>query len=154
MKKIILLATLVITVLHISAQTKAEEIKSPIVSEQDADYYATQTVLWRDIARSNPKDEQAWKNYFRAAWYKKWYNQADTTANDVLREMEQVIPGSYIYNYACYRKYMGLDECIVEYDTIYSSQPSRPGKSKTKHAVKTGVPMTKDKVPYHLLVMQ
>lgn len=111
MKKIILLATLVITVLHISAQTKAEEIKSPIVSEQDADYYATQTVLWRDIARSNPKDEQAWKNYFRAAWYKKWYNQADTTANDVLREMEQAIPGSYIYNYACYRKYMGQDEC-------------------------------------------
>lgn len=45
MKKIILLATLVITVLHISAQTKAEEIKSPIVSEQDADYYATQAVL-------------------------------------------------------------------------------------------------------------
>ncbi len=45
-------------------------------------------------------------------------------------------------------------ERIVEYDTIYSSLPSRPGNSKTKHVVKTGVPMTKDKVPYHLLVMQ
>ena len=110
MKRIFLLAALAITVLHASGQTKAEEIKSPIVSEQDADYYAVQTDLWRDIARSNPKDEQAWKNYFRAAWYKKWYNKADTTANDVLREMEKAVPGSYIYNYACYRKYMGMEE--------------------------------------------
>lgn len=111
MKRIFLLAALAITVLHASGQTKAEEIKSPIVSEQDADYYAVQTDLWRDIAISNPKDEQAWKNYFRAAWYKKWYNKADTTANDVLREMEKAVPGSYIYNYACYRKYMGMEEC-------------------------------------------
>jgi hypothetical protein len=110
MKRIFLLAALAITVLRASGQTKAEEIKSPIVSEQDADYYAVQTDLWRDIARSNPKDEQAWKNYFRAAWYKKWYNKADTTANDVLREMEKAVPGSYIYNYACYRKYMGMEE--------------------------------------------
>jgi hypothetical protein len=110
MKRIFLLAALAITVLRASGQTKAEEIKSPIVSEQDADYYAVQTGLWRDIARSNPKDEQAWKNYFRAAWYKKWYNKADTTANDVLREMEKAVPGSYIYNYACYRKYMGMEE--------------------------------------------
>ena len=110
MKRIFLLAALAITVLHASGQTKAEEIKSPIVSEQDADYYTVQTDLWRDIARSNLKDEQAWKNYFRAAWYKKWYNKADTTANDVLREMEKAVPGSYIYNYACYRKYMGMEE--------------------------------------------
>ena len=110
MKRIFLLVALAITVLRASGQTKAEEIKSPIVSEQDADYYAVQTDLWRDIAKSNPKDEQAWKNYFRAAWYKKWYNQADTTANDVLREMEKAVPGSYIYNYACYRKYMGMEE--------------------------------------------
>ena len=110
MKRIFLLVALAITVLHASGQTKAEEIKSPIVSEQDADYYTVQTDLWRDIARSNPKDEQAWKNYFRAAWYKKWYNKVDTTANDVLREMEKAVPGSYIYNYACYRKYMGMEE--------------------------------------------
>ena len=110
MKRIFLLAALAITVLRASGQTKAEEIKSPIVSEQDADYYAVQTGLWRDIVRSNPKDEQAWKNYFRAAWYKKWYNKADTTANGVLREMEKAVPGSYIYNYACYRKYMGMEE--------------------------------------------
>lgn len=110
MKRIFLLAALAITVLRASGQTKAEEIKSPIVSEQDADYYTVQTDLWRDIARSNLKDEQVWKNYFRAAWYKKWYNKADTTANDVLREMEKAVPGSYIYNYACYRKYMGMEE--------------------------------------------
>lgn len=45
-------------------------------------------------------------------------------------------------------------ERVVEYDTIYSSQTSTPGKSKSKQIIKTGVPMTKDNVPYHLLVMQ
>lgn len=110
MKRIFILAALAITVMHASGQTKAEEIQSPIISEQDSVYYSQQTGLWRDITRSNPKDEQAWKNYFRAAWYKKWYNKADTTANDVLREMEKAVPGSYIYNYACYRKYMGMEE--------------------------------------------
>lgn len=110
MRKIILLVALAMMALHISGQTKAEGIKSPIISEQDSVYYSIQTELWRDIVHANPKDEDAWKNYFRAAWYKKWHDSADTTSNEVIREMEKAIPGSYIYNYACYRKYMGTPE--------------------------------------------
>lgn len=45
-------------------------------------------------------------------------------------------------------------ERIVEYDTIYKTQPSINTKSKTKYDVMTGVPVTNDNTPYHLLVMQ
>ena len=83
----------------LSAQTKAVRIESPIVSEKDFVWYVEQKGAWKEIVQQNPKDENAWLNYYNAARYMAWYQQEDTTARQVVREMEATIPNSYTFNY-------------------------------------------------------
>ena len=42
-------------------------------------------------------------------------------------------------------------ERVTEYDTIYRTLPSETKKKDTK---RSGMPVSKDNIPYHLLVMQ
>lgn len=88
----------------LSAQTKAVRIESPIVSEKDFVWYVEQKGAWKEIVQKNPKDENAWLNYYNAARYMAWYQQEDTTARQVVREMEATIPNSYTFNYCAYRE--------------------------------------------------
>ena len=86
------------------AQTKAVKIESPIVSEKDFMWYVEQKEAWKDIATKNPQDETAWLNYYNAARYMAWYQQEDSTAKQVVHEMEAAIPDSYTFNYCAYRE--------------------------------------------------
>ena len=86
------------------AQTKAVKIESPIVSEKDFMWYVGQKEAWKDIATKNPQDETAWLNYYNAARYMAWYQQEDSTAKQVVHEMETAIPDSYTFNYCAYRE--------------------------------------------------
>ena len=86
------------------AQTKAVKIESPIVSEKDFMWYVEQKEVWKDIATKNPQDETAWLNYYNAARYMAWYQQEDSTAKQVVHEMETAIPDSYTFNYCAYRE--------------------------------------------------
>lgn len=86
------------------AQTKAVKIESPIVSEKDFMWYVEQKEAWKDIATKNPQDETAWLNYYNAARYMAWYQQEDSTAKQVVHEMETAIPDSYTFNYCAYRE--------------------------------------------------
>lgn len=86
------------------AQTKAVKVESPIVTEKDFVWYVEQKEAWKDTVAKSPQDETAWLNYYNAARYMAWYNQGDTTARQVVREMEATIPDSYIFNYCAYRE--------------------------------------------------
>ena len=99
------------------AQTTPEEVKSPIVAEKTAEWYDNQTKAWGEVVKTDPNNENAWRNYYKAADYKRWYDNTDTTALTVLAEMKKAVPDSYIYNYCAYREYMGTPE-----DTIYAEK--------------------------------
>lgn len=86
------------------AQTKALKVESPMVTEKDFMWYVEQKNVWKDVVRRNPLDEVAWQNYYNAARYMSWYNQEDTTARQVVREMEATIPDSYTFNFCAYRE--------------------------------------------------
>lgn len=89
------------------AQTTPERIQSPIICEKDSAYYSRQTEAWKAAVSARPTDEEAWRNYYRAAWYKRWYDERDTTSAIVFREMQRAVPDSYIYYYAGYREQQG-----------------------------------------------
>ena len=103
-KKIILCLVGLIMSLGVMAQTKAVRVESPIVTEKDFVWYVEQKNAWKERVRQNPQDEQAWLNYYNAARYMAWYAEEDTTARQVVREMEQAIPTSYTFNYCAYRE--------------------------------------------------
>ena len=89
------------------AQTKAVRIESPIVSEKDFFWYVEQKEAWKTQIQKDTTDETAWLNYYNAARYMAWYQQEDTTARQVIREMGQAIPNTYTYNYCAYRANVG-----------------------------------------------
>ena len=86
------------------AQTKAVRIESPIVSEKDFVWYTEQKEAWKTLTQKDPTNETAWLNYYNAARYMSWFQQADSTAKQVVREMEQTIPDSYTFNFCAYRE--------------------------------------------------
>ena len=101
-RKNILLAAFVALSLHISAQQRAVRVESPIVTEKDFVWYVEQKEAWKNVIENDPTNEEAWMNYYHAARYMLWFNQNDTTAQQVIREMGEVIPDTYTYNYCAY----------------------------------------------------
>ena len=90
--------------MSVIAQTKTVRIESPIVSEKDFVWYTEQKEAWKALAQKDPTNETAWLNYYNAARYMSWFQQADSTAKQVVREMEATIPNSYTFNFCAYRE--------------------------------------------------
>lgn len=85
------------------AQTKAVRIESPIVTEKDFVWYTEQKEAWKALTEKNPKDEEAWLNYYNAARYMGWWgNNSDSLARQAIVEMQQAIPDTYTYNMCAY----------------------------------------------------
>jgi hypothetical protein len=99
----VLIAALTIAC-SLSAQTKAARIESPIVSEKDFVWYVEQKEAWKVLTQKDKTNETAWLNYYNAARYMSWFQQADSTAKQVVHEMEQAIPDSYAFNICAYRE--------------------------------------------------
>ena len=86
------------------AQTRAVRVESPIVTEKDFVWYTEQKEAWKAQTQKAPTNETAWLNYYNAARYMAWSHQEDSTARQVVREMEAAIPDTYTFNYCAYRE--------------------------------------------------
>lgn len=99
------MAVCMMTATGATAQTAPEEVKSPIVEEKTAEWYDGQIKAWGEVVKTDPKNENAWRNYYQAANYKRWQDNTDTTVVTVFAEMKKAVPDSYIYNYCAYCEY-------------------------------------------------
>ena len=104
MKKVIVCMALMALSMSAIAQTKAVRIESPIVSEKDFVWYTEQKEAWKALTQKDTTNETAWLNYYNAARYMSWFQQTDSTAKQVVREMEVAIPDSYTFNFCAYRE--------------------------------------------------
>lgn len=108
--------------------TAQEKIESPIVSEKDFVWYAEQKAAWQDVVRQNPQDETAWLNYYNAARYMAWHHEEDSTARQVVGEMEAAITDSYTFNYCAYRESVsgkGYGDADVYAEAALTRLPAR-----------------------------
>ena len=104
MKKVIVCMALMALSMSAIAQTKAVRIESPIVSEKDFVWYTEQKEAWKALTQKDTTNETAWLNYYNAACYMSLFQQTDSTAKQVVREMEVAIPDSYTFNFCAYRE--------------------------------------------------
>ena len=104
MKRVLVCMALMTLSIGAMAQTKAERIESPIVSEKDFVWYTEQKEAWKALTQKDHTNETAWLNYYNAARYMSWFQQADSTARQVVHEMETAIPNSYTFNFCAYRE--------------------------------------------------
>lgn len=104
-RSIILFLTLVCGTLAFSQ--KAETIESIVSNSHEAEWYAAQMEAWQKVIDANPQDEWAWRNLFRATYYhdsftagwgNSWEKQDKTKTADVVRQIEDHFPDSYVSN--------------------------------------------------------
>ena len=51
-----------------------QKIENVVKVQRSAEWYRAQECLWRAEVEKNPKNEEAWNNYYRAARYGGWEN--------------------------------------------------------------------------------
>ena len=87
----------------VQAQTKREvpqKVETPIKETQNAEWYKTQERLWKAEIDKNPKNEEAWANYYRAVRYRSWCESMpdiDKQLDAIVEKMEKAIPDTYTY---------------------------------------------------------
>lgn len=91
-------------------KVELENIVSPTKVEYDSVWYARQAEGWAKEIKNNPKNENAWRNYYLASKYQlTWFNPSpyskDRSTKDatnflegILINMEKNIPDSHVLN--------------------------------------------------------
>ena len=49
-----------------------QKVETPVKVHHSAEWYKTQERLWKAEIDKNPKNEEAWKNYYCAVRYRSW----------------------------------------------------------------------------------
>lgn len=128
MKRTILLTiALFMLGFEVKAQ-QAEEIKNIVVANKDSAYYDAQVKAWGQKVKENSKDENAWRNYFKASNYLKYFCNGEKVDMDGLFEqMKESIPDTYTYNMCAYYSMVGEEKA---YDYAEKALQMKPDGGK------------------------
>ena len=77
-----------------------QKVETPVKVKHDAEWYKTQERLWKAEVKKNPKNEEAWKNYYNAMRYRYWYESIpdiNERLDAIVEEMGKAIPNTYTY---------------------------------------------------------
>ena len=75
-----------------------QKVETPVKVHHNADWYKTQERLWKAEIDKNPKNEEAWKNYYKAVRYKGWYEDTSDVSQQldgIMEDMGEAIPDTY-----------------------------------------------------------
>ena len=53
-----------------------QKVETPVKVKHSAEWYKTQERLWKAEIDKNPKNEEAWKNYYKAVRYQSWFDES------------------------------------------------------------------------------
>ena len=77
-----------------------QKVETPVKVAHSAEWYKTQERLWKAEIDKNPKNEEAWKNYYYAVRYKGWYEDIPNEAavlTSIIEDMGKAIPETYTF---------------------------------------------------------
>ena len=77
-----------------------QKVETPVKVKQSAEWYKAQERLWKAEIDKNPKNEEAWRNYYLAVRYSSWYESVPDIKerlDAIVEEMGRAIPDTYTY---------------------------------------------------------
>jgi hypothetical protein len=119
-----------VTLMCASNSEKPETVYSIVYVQKSDEWYHTQENLWKKEIQKNPKNEEAWRNYYYAARYKSYVDSNSTPQrknklDHIMQEMGKAIPNTYEYYYLMNKN----SQSIINIDYIqkaYEINPDRP----------------------------
>jgi hypothetical protein len=112
---------------------KPETVYRIVYTQESNEWYIQQAKLWKIEVEKNPKNADAWFNYYKANRYANWpegYSEfstdKQTRLNQIVANMGKAVPNSYEYNYL---KFFNSDEKrdFLSYgEKAYNLQPDKP----------------------------
>jgi len=93
------------------------------------DWYVKQATLWKREIDKNPKDAEAWVNYYNAVRYARFTETIETEEKQqklkkILAEMEKVIPDTYEYLMVKERTECNIHDISLS-EKLYAMDPNR-----------------------------
>ena len=101
MKKVLLFLILLLAMVTLNAGTTPERIYSFTKVKKPGPWYVEQAVAWKKVTDKEPKNADAWYNYYSAARYavmkaaKKARTSGIKTLDEIKKDMEKAVPGSF-----------------------------------------------------------
>lgn len=121
MKKLnVLLVALFLSTIVFSQNIEKQTVVGIAEEFHELEWYEQQKVLWRKEIDKDPKNEDAWMNYYqasRAILHKNGGNPHGkaSPAMEVVNEMEKHIPNTFTFNF-CKGNQLGKDEGYEKYN--------------------------------------
>ncbi len=136
MNKIILLLNLlfafkVVVAPLIAQETKPQKVLRIVYEIQSDDWYREQAKLWKKEIDKNPKNAEAWHNYYNAVRYEN-FNQTIGTKEkqdklgQIVADLEKYAPESFQYHYLKYFTSGDKTKDISDMEIAHSLAPDRP----------------------------
>lgn len=88
---------------------KPEKVYRLVYVQKSNDWYKQQAKLWKNEIDKNPKNAEAWYNYYLATEYsyfdhpRESEKEINAKLNKIIKDMARDIPGTYEYYYLAYR---------------------------------------------------
>ena len=77
-----------------------QKVETPVKVHHSAEWYKTQERLWKAEIDKNPKNEEAWGNYYCAVRYRSWCESMpdiNERLDAIIEDMSKAIPDTYTY---------------------------------------------------------
>lgn len=136
MKSLILFLTLILFGLNLGTPvlsqptaTKPEKVYRLVYVQKSNEWYQQQEKLWKKEIEKNRQHAEAWENYYNAVRYANYlemdYPTKQARLKTIVQEMEQAIPGTFVYYMSHYRTFCNVKD-ISSLEKAYQLQPENP----------------------------
>jgi hypothetical protein len=113
-----------------SDSAKPEKVYRIVYVQKPNEWYIQQAELWKKEIEKNPKNQEAWYNYYNAVRYARFEETIETKdkkaqLEKIIEDMSNAIPNTYVYYLLKFWDHYALkDVSLVE--KAYQLEPDRP----------------------------
>jgi hypothetical protein len=117
------------TIFCASDQTTPEKVYSVVYVQKPNEWYIKQAELWKQEIDKNPKDTEAWHNYYNAVRYARYsetikMKEKKQRLKKIIEDMGKAIPESYEYHYLKFKTHYDISK-IEDLEKAYKIDPNR-----------------------------
>lgn len=116
-------------------QDAPKAASAPAIPEADFEYrtksvYDAATLQFEELVKANPKDENIWLNYYKAARYRNYTEHSEKISGDAQKKLEDIlarmnnaVPNSYAWNYCSFIQSNRSDKAVAYLKKAYELRP-------------------------------